>query len=1344
MGNPGNLMSETPQTPPPPPGPPRSSFRSVTSAGPTGSPRPASAATPAAPAEPPVAPTRVAVLKANYRQAWLYFLMIISLVIAWGIPAQYFLARYFSFRPAETGPRNSTVFAVLAYEGISEDQRDVTPQRFREQFVALRKAGYQPVSLDEVHAFYTEGTRLPGKALLMTFDQSRKSSYFDVRKLLRRAGWPAVLFLWTLPIEREDPAALRWPYVRSLIRSGAWDIGAQSHRGFDQIVADNDGTLRNFMTAPQWFPAEMRYETPVAFGERLRADHDYVRTMIERETGERPKAFAFPYGDFGQYDERAVLSRRLNLDLVGALYDLGFIYASTALNTGHSDPRRLNRLLVRPEWTAEELLARLDNSWPRQHGITDAQSLTEPKVWLDDWGQVSLENHELHLQAAPEGTGAKAWINGTDLYGDFHARFKLKIRRGQVGFHFRATIDGEQHVYLGLGDTGDVWLRQKHTGLPAFTLASARFSYNAGDEVLLEVKLRGPHFTATVDGQNLFQDIINLRGEIRPGLIGLSVWDPQPGVAAVDFVSVEAEPVETSVLTWVPAAQRESSLAAWLQRNAVSHTHFAPPWYRIASRTRTEQFGWDANFYRKLARTYSMKWTPEIIPDVVDAQDDSLPRQITAAAVEMGAHGILCNLSELDKDIPLSRVTAWIQRFHRILQEAGLELMIRLSPEWERESTVAALQQSLPGIQFAFGDRTHRLLSGTRAGVRQTFARLVVANFPPDDATAAYPLTGGDSLESEWQSEVRGKLLRQEGLDAFRAGKFDLALEVCRRWSELEPYNEEPFRLMGDIHLRRGDVEPALTAYRNSLDLNPGQIGLVTHSARLLDYQLRKPAEAEALLGLYARLFPENTDIKLARAELYLRNERRDEAGTLVREVVRDNPGDLGALAMLHGLLGSPRERIKNLQAILDVSRRPGMEPHFAQAIVAHDLMLWPESWMLMPFIEDQAAIEKEKNAAQGPYQRLVPRETIVNEMFGLRRMSTNWVAYSDAETPEGQTLLLAAGPSTAEATLRLANSETMASGFIEVIIGEARGDFWIYARRGEGSMVRFGFQQAGRMYLQIWHRGEMINNQMRPWNRVGEVSRLRLEIRGDAAYGFVDGEPAFGAPVMIPSTMGLGWWGVSPWAAQFGLAQVVIREISGGPVPVTIAMFRARPEEWTDAEIVNAIRNQAGSLQAVAPPWFIQERDGRVRWDARGTFSDVRLISRFHRIRLLPMIRSVTHRNLSVADLVTLAAEQKVDGFTLIFARMPDDAWFAEAEEKLIGTGVSLLAMRIREDQSADVREICPHVGIFPGRRAVRTYPVIDMQSPPEFVGPMPLNAAGETGMPEETLPRSDLILYF
>ncbi len=1294
--------------------------------------------------KPPVVPTRVAVMKADYKQAWLYFLFFVSLVIAWGIPARYFIARHFSFRAVDLGPRDATEFVALAYEGVSTNPREVSPERFREHFNALRDAGYKPITLEDIHNFYTEGTPLPRKAVLLTFDHARKSSYFDVRTILSRAGWPAVMFLWTLPIETEDPAGLRWPYVRAMLRGGAWEAGAQSHFGFQRIVADSEGTLRNYLTAPRWLSNEMRYETPDAFEERIRADHEYTRTLIKKETGHTPRAFAFPYGDFGQHDERAVLSRRLNMDVVSALYDMAFVHGSAALNTRYSDPRRLNRLLVQPEWTGEDLIAHLDSSWPRRQGAQSYETLHNPLVWLKDWGAVEIQDGSLRLAAMPTTTGAKAFMNGSDLFADFSARFRLRIDHGQLGLHFRATPDGERHVYLGLSHEGEVWLRQKHAGLPAFTLDTANFNPEESDAINLEVHIRGSQFAATVNGENLFSEITRLRGDPMPGMIGISVWEPIIHRAQSVFYTLDLAPFRQQILTWAPISSRDTALAYWLNQHAVRFTHIAPPWLRIASRAQAEQFGWDPDFFHYLAQTYSMTWTPEVVMDNIEMIDPTLPEHLAGLTVEYQMDGIYCNLSQLRGAAPLPRVTAWIQSLHQALEEQDKELLVRLPIAWERESTVAALLQSLPDLKIVFSDPAYEVLTQALPNQQEQLVYASMADFSTVNAPEVHELTGLDAVFEEWDSETRSKLLRQEGFDAFRAGRFDDALEIWTRWSEIEPQNEEPLRLMGDIHLQRNQHGLATEMYRQSLDRNPGQIALVTHTARVLDQRMQDPHGAVELLNLYARIFPGNPDIRLAQAEVLLRQNRRRDAGNIVRSVVEEYPDDLGARSMLHSLLGSPAERVSNLRAIIDIGTRPSMEPHFAHAIHQYDLLLWPETWLLMDPIARLADSEN-RQGIQGPYTRLMPRETIAQEAFNMRHMSDNWDAVSDAEEETGEPFLLAASPAAAEATLRLVNSDTMHSGFVEVLIGEARGDFWLYARRGEHNMIRFGFQHAGRMYMQIWHRGQLINNQSRIWTRTTQQTRLRLEIRGDAAFGMVDGEPAFGAPVAIPPEIGLGWWGISPWAPQFGVAQVSILEVSGGPTPVNIALFQPRLEEWTDNEVVEKLRDHAPHLQAMAPLWFSQELDGRVRKDTREDYTALRMMGRFHQIRLLPAIRSASPRVINIPDLIELAEEERLDGFTLLFARMPNEEWFKEVEEALIGSSLTLLAVQLGSQDTIDIREVSTRIGIFPGRRLTRTYPLIDMSDPEEAVIALERDPITDADHPNgEKKPAPDRVLYF
>lgn len=1282
--------------------------------------------------EPPVVPERVAVLKANYKQAWLYFLLGVSLLVAWGIPIRYALTRWLAFRPVEPPSRVSTTFVSLAYEGISDNPDEVSPERFRRQIEVLKDAGYHAITLEDVRSFYREGRPLPDKAVLLTFDHSRKSSYFVARQTLQRAGWHAVMFVWTQPILDEDPAALRWPYVRAMIRSTAWEAGAQSHAGFSRIPADSEGNRQNFMSSPQWLADRDRFETPEEYKQRLEEDHRFVYDLIEKETDEAPIAFAFPYGDFGQFDERAILTRRLNMDLAAKYYDLAFIHGNAALNTAHSDPLRLNRLLVDPDWSAEDLLARLEAAWPKRLGIEGGEALDNRLAWQVDWGGFDLNPDKLRMYAPDGVTGAKAWLNGTDLYDDIHANFNLGIEEGQVGLFFRASKDGESYLYLGLGDEGEVWLRQKQTGLDPVTLGTSRYLAEPDGGIQLEVFLRGNHVYVSTGGEPLFEEIVLTRGEPGPGMVGLSVWDPRDGAASFHLDDFTIDPVNARLVTWKPVGSHRPVLAGWLARNGYRYTHLSPPWLRLAVQGRAERMGWDASLYAELAKVYNLGFTPEMVVDRIDVVDRVMAENLADRVSDMGADGLFANLSGLTGTPPLARITSWIQTLSRELRKQNLELIVTLPESLNRENTVSSLLQGLTNLRVAAPTDSDLL-----EGEFQLRNERVVSWRDVVLEEAEYPLYfqigGGDAPAAAPDDEVHTRVLWERGFEAFELGEFDSAIRHWSQWSEKEPYNPKPFRLLGDAYATRKKYGLAIEAYQDSLRRNPGQISLVVRTARLLEDFADQETEAMRMLDLYRRLFPENSDILLAQAGMLLRRNKPDEAGVLIQKVVERHPDDLSALALLHKLLRGPEERVENLEQMLKIARQVGTRDHFADAVDAYDLLVWPESWRLMDLIKARAAEEEEG----GPHHRLLPRRTQVREKFQAGRLSDNWINQSaDREERRGE-LFVTTSATTTEAALILKGSETLQSGFIEAEINEVRGYFWLYARRSEGNMVRYGFDPSGQIHLQIWKDGEVETFVHREWVRTMGVVRLRLEIRGKAVYGYIDGKPAFGAPLELPDGMKLGWWGMAPWAPQFGVAQVVVREVGGGPLPLNIGLFRTKYPEWTDKEMVDNLKRNLGKLAVVSPVWYFQDLNGEIRPEVDGDFPSLRLLTRYYKIRLMPMVRSASSRTLDVEELVSLARRTNVPGFTLAFTRLPEEEWFAEAEAKLLGTGIHLLAVQIDgPDRAARVRELGSSSSLLAGAHDDREFSLVSLVDQPEpripDLEPAPLATPEPAGMSE------------
>ncbi len=1257
----------------------------------------------------PIASARVQALKASYRQAWLYFLLAICLGVAWWVPIRYALTRFLMFRPAAAGPRDAYEFVALAYEGISRNPGEVTPERFRAQVAALRNAGYHTITLSDITALYRENRPLPRKAILMTFDHSRKSSYFDARRVLQRAGWTAVMFLWTKPILDEDPAALRWPYIRSMLRSGAWEAGAQSQRGFETVLANSAGERRNFMTTPQWFPAEMRYETPEAFRQRLMDDHQQCRGIIAREIGAQPAAYAFPYGDFGQYDERAVFTRRLNLDLLAHFYELGFIHGNTALNTRYNDPRRLNRLLVQSDWTADDLLQRLEHAWPCKSGYTSPQILKAPLAWLPDWGEFQLAGNAAVLQALPDTTGAKVWLNGSDLYDDLHLRLRVRITNGQFGMFFRASPDGESYLYLVLTPEGEAWLRQKHAGMQPFTLGAGHYTPNPGGEAQLDVYLRDRLFYATAGGHPIFQEIISTRGGIRPGMVGCSLWYPRRGQARAEITALDLKPSQPALITFNPAGSRDATLAYWLSRNAFRYTHFAPPWMRVFARGHAEQFGWDAGFYGTVAKIHRLQFQPEIVLENLDGFENNLSEEIARTAAALPAQGVLCNLSQLEEAVPLSRITTWLQLFSRALDKRGLTLIARLPPIWEKAPAVASLFQGLSNLTVAVTANSPLLPTVRTNGFSRIIAVEAAAPRQNGYPIVFHELTGGDAEGSPTAEDSNATLLREEGYAALHRGDFDEAVKIWRQWSALDPRNAEPLALIGDVYLQQDEIGNAIDAYGASLEQNPGQVGLVARCARLMYSKAQRGDEARAMLDLYERLFPDNPDIILAQAERLIYEKQPEAAAQKIQQLISKNPGDLDARGLMHRLLPTPVERFDNIRAILKTGGNPAMERHMLQTIERWNLLRWPESWPLMNYLANLT--EQSSNTAQrAAAAALLPRTMPVREEFNASRVSDNWIVFGDPADQEEQTPLLTAAPAQTEAVLRLTGSDTMHNGFIEAGLEDARGFFWLYARREDGNMIRFGFEQVGQLYLQIWRNGQAVANQTRVWTKPPGIVRLRLELRGGGASGYINDQPAFGAPIAIPPDLGLGWWGMAPWSPKFGVAQAQLREVAGGPLPVRVGVFKPRDPPWNDADCIKTLQPWTRAMSAIAPPWFAQEEDGAIRREITGDFTDLRILCRYYQIRLLPCVRAAVLRTLKIQDMIAVAQGLELNGFTLMVSRMPGEEWCEQIERSLLGTGLTIMVMRTDEDERmAEVREFCPFNGLFAGPRRARTLPLID-----------------------------------
>jgi peptidoglycan/xylan/chitin deacetylase (PgdA/CDA1 family) len=198
---------------------------------------------------------------------------------------------------------------------------------FDEQMDQLRELGYTAVDLDAVLAHYVERKPLPPKAALITFDDGYHDNLDNAAGVLRKHGYPAVLFVpigyleGRQPLPHDEGLAARgilnptvdWEELAALEREG---IRIESHGISHRPLAD----LEVDEAAREIALSKLRLE------ERL---------------GRPVRAFSYVKGSEAHY-------KPVHLSLVRqAGYDVAFTAVSGA-NSPTTDPLQLRRYNIEP------------------------------------------------------------------------------------------------------------------------------------------------------------------------------------------------------------------------------------------------------------------------------------------------------------------------------------------------------------------------------------------------------------------------------------------------------------------------------------------------------------------------------------------------------------------------------------------------------------------------------------------------------------------------------------------------------------------------------------------------------------------------------------------------------------------------------------------------------------------------------------------------------------------------------------------------------------------------------------------------------------------------------------
>jgi peptidoglycan/xylan/chitin deacetylase (PgdA/CDA1 family) len=219
---------------------------------------------------------------------------------------------------------------VLMYHKVNDlspNPTTVPTEVFAEQMLLLDQLGYTPVSLDAVRDHYLLGARLPPGAVLITFDDGYRDNLENALPVLRRHGYPAVLFVPVAYLDDGRPLPHEELLQTLGVRNPTLDWGELSELEAGGFRIESHGI--GHWPLSDLDPADATREIAIS------------KVRLEERLGREVEAFAFVKGSQADYrPEHASLVQQ-------AGYKLAFTSVSGA-NGPTTDRFRLRRYNIEP------------------------------------------------------------------------------------------------------------------------------------------------------------------------------------------------------------------------------------------------------------------------------------------------------------------------------------------------------------------------------------------------------------------------------------------------------------------------------------------------------------------------------------------------------------------------------------------------------------------------------------------------------------------------------------------------------------------------------------------------------------------------------------------------------------------------------------------------------------------------------------------------------------------------------------------------------------------------------------------------------------------------------------
>ena len=423
---------------------------------------------------------------------------------------------------------------VLLYHGIIDesdwqsDGVNISLSDFKSQMFALKKEGYQAITLAQFLGFMQEDKYLPEKSILITFDDARHDSYYMADPIFRVLDFKAVMFVITGRSVGEESKKsifhLSEDELRKMIESGRWEVGSHTQNGHGLEKIDANGVTGHFLSDKVWNDSLGRMETNEEYDQRISRDLAGSKRDLERTLGVSVLGFAYPFGDYGHNTQNYSESKNILAGKVNALFPVAFRQTGESefpSNYPGKDFRLVKRINVSSDMTKDQLLFLVNAGQEKKLPYED--TFVENDGWLTGWGSSELQNGLLLTRASVSEDSSLTFLNGTYDWTDYQMNATAKLIQGNAFAAAIRYVNGNNYASCDFS-IGGVSLSQRVGGQESILAElNKNLPIILSENISVGIGVVGNKATCYIEGREAASGLLS--PNLNHGGIGFKTWD---------------------------------------------------------------------------------------------------------------------------------------------------------------------------------------------------------------------------------------------------------------------------------------------------------------------------------------------------------------------------------------------------------------------------------------------------------------------------------------------------------------------------------------------------------------------------------------------------------------------------------------------------------------------------------------------------------------------------------------------------------------------------------------------------------------------------------------------------